>query len=105
MLIWPLKIWAAVRPSRFNDVTPLTLKAMAIGLKDRQGNSYSVRNDGTHNAQVTPLYIILAILVGSELFGLIGTFLAVPIAAMLRVLREQLLPMPVSPRDESAGAQ
>lgn len=48
------------------------------------------------NVGLSPLYIILAILVGSELFGLAGTFLAVPVAAMLRVLREQLLPMPAS---------
>jgi predicted PurR-regulated permease PerM len=48
------------------------------------------------NVGLSPLYIILAILIGSELFGLIGTFLAVPVAAMLRVLREQLLPMPAS---------
>jgi predicted PurR-regulated permease PerM len=47
------------------------------------------------NVGLSPLYIILAILIGSELFGLAGTFLAVPVAAMLRVLREQLLPMPV----------
>jgi predicted PurR-regulated permease PerM len=46
------------------------------------------------NVGLSPLFIILAILVGSELFGLAGTFLAVPIAAMLRVLREQLLPQP-----------
>jgi predicted PurR-regulated permease PerM len=46
------------------------------------------------NVGLSPLYIILAILIGSELFGLAGTFLAVPVAAMLRVLREQLLPMP-----------
>lgn len=45
---------------------------------------------------LSPVYIIISILVGSELFGLPGTFLAVPIAAMLRVLREQLLPAPVS---------
>jgi predicted PurR-regulated permease PerM len=45
------------------------------------------------NVGLSPLYIILAILIGSELFGLAGTFLAVPVAAMLRVLREQLLPM------------
>jgi predicted PurR-regulated permease PerM len=50
---------------------------------------------------LSPLYIILAILVGSELFGLIGTFLAVPVAAILRVLREQLLPMPAPRRDEA----
>jgi predicted PurR-regulated permease PerM len=44
------------------------------------------------NVGLSPLAIILALLIGSELFGLIGTFLAVPVAAMLRVLREQLLP-------------
>jgi predicted PurR-regulated permease PerM len=48
------------------------------------------------NVGLSPLYIILAILIGSELFGLAGTFLAVPVAAMLRVLREQLLPRPVA---------
>jgi len=48
------------------------------------------------NVGLSPLYIILAILVGSELFGLPGTFLAVPVAAMLRVLREHLVPQPVS---------
>jgi predicted PurR-regulated permease PerM len=51
------------------------------------------------NVGLSPLYIILAILIGSELFGLIGTFLAVPVAAMLRVLREQLLPAPVPSRE------
>jgi predicted PurR-regulated permease PerM len=46
------------------------------------------------NVGLSPLYIIISILVGSELFGLAGTFLAVPVAAMIRVLREQLLPQP-----------
>lgn len=41
---------------------------------------------------LSPVYIILAILTGTELFGLPGTLLAVPVAAMLRVLREHLLP-------------
>ncbi len=52
------------------------------------------------NVGLSPLYIILSILIGSELFGLIGTFLAVPVAAMLRVLREQLLPAPATPYEE-----
>jgi predicted PurR-regulated permease PerM len=47
------------------------------------------------NVGLSPLYIILAILVGTELFGLPGTFLSVPVAAMLRVLREHLVPRPV----------
>ncbi|HUY83587.1 MAG TPA: AI-2E family transporter, partial [Steroidobacteraceae bacterium] len=52
------------------------------------------------NVGLSPLYIILSILIGSELFGLAGTFLAVPVAAMLRVLREQLLPSP-APQSEA----
>jgi len=48
------------------------------------------------NVGLSPFWIVMAILIGSELFGLAGTFLAVPAAAMLRVLREQLLPAPVS---------
>jgi predicted PurR-regulated permease PerM len=44
------------------------------------------------NVGLSPVYIILAILIGSELFGIVGTFLAVPVAAMIRVLREHLLP-------------
>jgi predicted PurR-regulated permease PerM len=48
------------------------------------------------NVGLSPLYIILAILVGTELFGLAGTFLSVPVAAMLRVLREHLIPRALS---------
>jgi predicted PurR-regulated permease PerM len=55
------------------------------------------------NVGLSPLYIILSILIGSEMFGLIGTFLAVPIAAMLRVLREELLPRPASEDEDPAA--
>jgi len=47
------------------------------------------------NVGLSPFWIVIAILGGSEMFGLIGTFLAVPVAAMIRVLREHLLPPPV----------
>ena len=47
------------------------------------------------NVGLSPFWIVIAILGGSELFGLPGTFLAVPVAAMLRVLREHLLPAPL----------
>jgi len=48
------------------------------------------------NVGLSPFWILLAILAGSELFGLVGTFLAVPAAAMIRVLLQDLLPHPVS---------
>lgn len=55
------------------------------------------------NVNLSPFWIVVAILGGSELFGLVGTFLAVPAAAMIRVLREHLLPAP-APREVAAPA-
>jgi predicted PurR-regulated permease PerM len=55
------------------------------------------------NVGLSPLYIILAILIGTELFGLPGTFLSVPVAAMLRVLREHLIPQPVPPSESPSA--
>jgi predicted PurR-regulated permease PerM len=56
------------------------------------------------NVGLSPVYIILAILVGTELFGIVGTFLAVPVAAMIRVLREHLLPA-ARPRRRAAETE
>jgi predicted PurR-regulated permease PerM len=50
------------------------------------------------NVSLSPVVIIVSILVGSALFGVIGTFLAVPVAAMLRVLKIHFAPAP-APRD------
>ncbi len=44
--------------------------------------------------QLSPLVIIIAILIGSAYFGVIGTFLAVPVAAILRVLKLHFAPAP-----------
>ncbi|HEX3548833.1 MAG TPA: AI-2E family transporter [Candidatus Elarobacter sp.] len=55
------------------------------------------------NVGLSPFWIVIAILGGSELFGLPGTFLAVPVAAMVRVLREHLLPR-AAPRAVAAPA-
>jgi predicted PurR-regulated permease PerM len=55
------------------------------------------------NVGLSPFWIVISILGFSELFGLTGTFLAVPAAAMIRVLREHLLPHPVA-REAAAPA-
>lgn len=44
--------------------------------------------------QLSPLVIIVAIFIGAAYFGIIGTFLAVPVAAMLRVLKLHFAPAP-----------
>ena len=46
------------------------------------------------NVSLSPLVIIVSILVGSALFGIMGTFLAVPVAAMLRVIKLHFAPAP-----------
>jgi predicted PurR-regulated permease PerM len=50
---------------------------------------------------LSPVWMVLSVLVFTELFGLIGTFVAVPAAAMLRVMKMHFLPPPV----ESEEAQ
>jgi predicted PurR-regulated permease PerM len=55
------------------------------------------------NVGLSPFWIVISILGFSELFGLTGTFLAVPAAAMIRVLREHLLPHAVT-REAAATA-
>lgn len=42
---------------------------------------------------LSPLWVIVAILVGGELLGIAGMFIAVPIAAMLRVLLVHFVPL------------
>jgi len=63
---------------------------------------------------LSPLTVLLALLVGGELMGIVGMFLAVPVAGMLRVLTFHLIPPKASieeaqpalteaPLDETVG--
>ena len=47
------------------------------------------------NVGLSPVWIIVSIITFSELFGILGTFVAVPVAAMLRILKMHFLPEPV----------
>jgi predicted PurR-regulated permease PerM len=49
---------------------------------------------------VTPLVIFVALLLGSEAFGILGALLSLPIAGILRVLAQRLFPP-----DEDADAK
>ncbi|MGZ3506852.1 MAG: AI-2E family transporter [Vulcanimicrobiaceae bacterium] len=46
------------------------------------------------SVQLSPLVIVIAIIVFSALFGVMGAFIAVPVAAMLRVLKLHFAPEP-----------
>lgn len=56
------------------------------------------------NVGLSPFWIVLAILTGSELFGLAGTFIAVPLAAMIKVLIARLVPRQPVSQAEAAPA-
>ena len=45
---------------------------------------------------VSPLTVLLAILIGGDMMGIVGMFIAVPIAGMLRVLAMHIVPPKVS---------
>jgi len=86
----------------FNGPTNALIVAILFAVIQQIDGNFVAPRVLKDNVGLSPLYIIIAILVGSELFGLIGTFLAVPVAAMLRVLREQFLPSPAPQVPEHA---
>ncbi len=52
------------------------------------------------NVGLSPFWIIVSVLAFTELFGFVGTFVAVPAAAMIRVVKMHFLPDPVE-REEA----
>jgi predicted PurR-regulated permease PerM len=46
----------------------------------------------SRTVRVTPLVVVFAVLIGGELFGLAGMFVAVPVAGVLRVIIENVRP-------------
>jgi predicted PurR-regulated permease PerM len=83
-------------------VNALIVAALIFVIHQIDGNFVSPRVL-KENVGLSPFWIVIAILGGSELFGLPGTFLAVPVAAMIRVLRLHLLPPAVSPLIAAPG--
>jgi predicted PurR-regulated permease PerM len=70
-----------------------------IGVHQLDGNVVAPRIM-RENVGLTPFWIILSVLAFTELFGFVGTFVAVPSAAMIRVMKMHFLPAPVD-REEA----
>ncbi|MBV9439060.1 MAG: AI-2E family transporter [Candidatus Eremiobacteraeota bacterium] len=87
----------------YNGVTNAVTVALLIVVIHQIDGNFVAPRVLKENVGLSPFWIVLAILAGSELFGLAGTFLAVPVAAMIRVLCEQLLPPPLPHRAVRAG--
>jgi predicted PurR-regulated permease PerM len=88
----------------YNGVTNAAIVAGLIGVIHQIDGNFVAPRVLRANVGLSPVYIIIAILAFSELFGIVGTFLAVPAAAMLRVLRLHLLPPPTIAQEEPVPA-
>ena len=78
-----------------NGLTNAVIVAVLIGVIHQIDGNFVAPRVLKENVGLSPFWIVISILAFSEMFGLIGTFLAVPTAAMIRVLREHLLPKAV----------
>jgi len=86
-----------------NGLTNALIVAVLIGVIHQIDGNFVAPRVLKENVGLSPFWIVISILVFSEMFGLIGTFLAVPTAAMIRVLREHLLPKAVTRSTAAPG--
>jgi predicted PurR-regulated permease PerM len=81
-----LVVGLAVAAFQFQDPVMVGLVALVFGLGQFiEGNLISPRLVGSR-IHLHPVWLIFAVLAGTALFGLLGTLLAVPVAAVLGVL-------------------
>lgn len=84
-----------------NGGVPLFFKVAIVFLLANQAEGHIVApNIVSRTIQLSPSAVIVAILIGGELYGIIGMFIAVPVAAIIRVLLLHIIPGSVS-RDEA----
>ena len=80
---------------------PLALKVAIVFVLANQAEGHIISpNIVSRTIQLSPSAVVLAILVGGDLYGVIGMFIAVPVAGIIRVLLLHVIPGSVS-RDEA----
>jgi predicted PurR-regulated permease PerM len=68
----------------FNDpLSALWVALLFLGLQQLEGHVVAPQVFG-HSLRINPLLIIFALLFGAEIYGIIGAFVALPVAAILR---------------------
>jgi predicted PurR-regulated permease PerM len=80
---------------------PLALKVAIVFVLANQAEGHIIApNIVSRTIQLSPSAVVIAILIGGELYGIIGMFIAVPVAGIIRVLLLHVIPGSVS-RDEA----
>jgi predicted PurR-regulated permease PerM len=80
---------------------PLAVKVAIVFVLANQAEGHIIApNIVSRTIQLSPSAVVIAILIGAELYGIIGMFIAVPVAGIIRVLLLHVIPGSVS-RDEA----
>jgi predicted PurR-regulated permease PerM len=80
---------------------PLFIKVILVFILANQAEGHIIApNIVSRTIQLSPSAVVIAILIGGELYGVIGMFIAVPVAGIIRVLLLHIIPGSVS-RDEA----
>ncbi len=80
---------------------PLALKVLIVFVLANQAEGHIIApNIVSRTIQLSPSAVVVAILIGGELYGVLGMFIAVPVAGIIRVLLLHIIPGSVS-RDEA----
>jgi predicted PurR-regulated permease PerM len=98
----------AFLPAFLVALTIVPLKALilipvVVVLQQIEGNVLIPRVM-SHTVGISPLTVILGILIGSVLYGLAGAFLAVPVAAAIQVILNEILRPPVEEEPDHGQA-
>ena len=78
----------------FNGWQNALIVAILFGVIQQIDGNFILPRVMKTSVQLSPLVIVASILIFSAFFGIIGTFLAVPVAAMLRVFMLHFAPAP-----------
>lgn len=80
---------------------PLAIKAIVVFVLANQAEGHLIApNIVSRTIKLSPSAVVIAILIGAKLYGVPGMFIAVPVAAIIRVLLLHIIPGSVS-RDEA----
>ena len=80
---------------------PLAVKVAIVFVLANQAEGHIIApNIVSRTIQLSPSAVVVAILIGGELYGIVGMFIAVPVAGIIRVLLLHIIPGSVS-RDEA----
>lgn len=80
---------------------PLAIKVALVLVLANQAEGHLIApNIVSRTIQLSPSAVLIAILIGGELYGVLGMFIAVPVAGIIRVLLLHVIPGSVS-RDQA----